>query len=226
MKPTLSIPFPVRLLLIALLLPSAHAASIPDVEITYDERADGQCSRNVGRAVRPEWVSELQSRLPEFRAIWQSVGPSMSQAVSELTNKPFAPNDAVKLTLCDVPSNSIFGPTVNMRYALQSFSKEPVPLRYKVDTVFHELLRGFVAHNVPGNSRLLSEHGSESSCVRNHLHLLALQKAVLLELKDKRALEQVIAIDSQLPSGCYKRAWTLVNATEGTYKQFVAELAQ
>jgi hypothetical protein len=55
--------------------------------------------------------------------------------------------------------------------------------------------------------------------------LLALQKAVLLSLEQSEALAQVVSIDSQLPSGCYKRAWSLINESENVYKQYVAELA-
>ena len=113
-----------------------------------------------------------------------------------------------------------------MRYALHSFTASPVPLRYKMDTVFHEMLHEFVGRNAPQTSAMLEAHSSESLCVRNHLHLLALQKAVLVTTGDATALEQVIAIDSSLPSGCYKRAWALVNDTASTYQSFVAELAR
>jgi len=83
-----------------------------------------------------------------------------------------------------------------------------------------------VSRNTPRPSPLLAQHSSEPRCVRNHLHLLALQKATLLHTKDSAALEQVVALDSQLPSGCYKRAWLLVNATPGTYLRYVEELSQ
>jgi len=62
--------------------------------------------------------------------------------------------------------------------------------------------------------------------VRNHLHLLALQKAVLVRLGEKDALAQVISTDSRLPSGCYRRAWALVNETDSHYLQYISELAQ
>ncbi len=150
----------------------------------------------------------------------------MIQAVTTLTKKAFAAPTTVHLTLCDVPSNAFFGVTVNMRYALRSFTSSPVPLRYKVDTVFHEALHEFVLRNTPRGSALLEANTAESFCVRNHLHLLALQKAVLLSIGDTSSLEQVIAIDSQLPSGCYKRAWSLVNAEPQTYLQYVEELAR
>jgi hypothetical protein len=62
--------------------------------------------------------------------------------------------------------------------------------------------------------------------VRSHLHLLALQKAVLLELGQRDELRTVVATDSQLPSGCYRRAWALVNASDTEYSRYVAELVR
>ena len=97
--------------------------------------------------------------------------------------------------------------------------------RLRLRSVFHEILHDFVSQHTPRGSALLSLHKSESQCVRNHLHLLALQKAVLLSLEQSEALAQVVSIDSQLPSGCYKRAWSLINESENVYKQYVAELA-
>jgi hypothetical protein len=208
-------------LLLCSLAAPVHAGSL---DFAYDERADERCSAR--QPVKAQWSSELRSRLPEFRALWESAGPAMVDAVTALTHKPFDPAGTVRLTLCDIPSNAIQGLTVNMRFALQSFTSTPVPLRYKIDTVFHEALHDFVARHTPRESALLALHSSEPTCVRNHLHLLALQKAVLLSVKDERSLDQVIAIDSQLPSGCYKRAWALVNATSSTHTQFVAELSR
>jgi len=209
-----------------LLVTSVAAVSSPKADLSYDEVADRRCTSAQDTPISPEWVSELRSRLPEMRRLWETVGPEMSRAVAALTKKPFAPTDPIRLTLCDMPSNSFQGPTVNMRYALRSFTEAPVPLRYKVDTAFHEELHPFVDANTPAKSELLVAHASEPQCVRNHLHLLALQKAVLLRLNDPASLAQVVAIDGQLPSGCYKRAWTLVDATPNTYLLYVAELTK
>ncbi len=211
------------LVCIALCVPPGITAASNSIELVYRERSDERCS---GEAIKPEWVAELQSQLPEFRATWEAVGPSMLATVTALTGKSVEPLPRqVSLTLCNSPSQAIFGLSVNMRYVLRSFSPEPVPLRYKADIVFHELLHEFVSRHTPSSSALLLLHKSESRCVRNHLHLLALQKAVLLSLGHAEALAQVVSIDSQLPSGCYKRAWVLVNESENGYKQYVAELA-
>jgi len=113
-----------------------------------------------------------------------------------------------------------------MRYALKSFTQTPAPMRYKVDTLFHELLHEFLAENPVTDSILLKQHASEPERTRNHLHLLALQKAVFLKLNETDALKDVIAIDSQLPGGYYKRAWEIINATDTVYLKYVAEISQ
>lgn len=177
-------------------------------------------------AVQATWVDELNERLPEVIRLWDSIAPALVEAVTTTTRKPFSRPKTVHLTLADRPSNSFIGVTVNMRYALRSFTAKPVPMRYKIDTVFHEALHEFVSLNTPPRSPLLAQHNSESLCVRNHLHLLALQKSALLYTKDLAALEQVVALDSQLPSGCYRRAWSLVNATPNTYLEYVEELSR
>ena len=199
---------------------TASAAELASrTHFVYDQAAERPPNK-------PEWSQELNERLPEIISLWESISPALVEAVTITTKKPFSAPKSVYLTLSDRPSNSFFGVMVNMRYALRSFTATPVPLRYKIDTVFHEALHEFVSRNTPARSELLSQHTSEPMCVRNHLHLLALQKAALLYTKDIEALEQVISIDGQLPSGCYKRAWSLVNATSNTYLQYVAELSQ
>lgn len=118
------------------------------------------------------------------------------------------------------------GISIYMRYALKSFTSPPVSMRYKVDTLFHELLHVLLANHPIEKSALLTKHVSESECTRNHLHLLALQKAVLLRLQEPEALQEVVTVNGQLPGGCYKRAWALVNVTDREYLQYVAELAR
>jgi hypothetical protein len=194
--------------------------------VIYDESRDQVCSAARGYPIKKEWVRELKAILPPFQELWKNKAPALFDAATSLTRRQTEPFvEPVTLTLCDTPSQSFSGPSVNMRFALQSFTAQPVPLRYKVDTAFHESLHAFTSRYVPRESTLLAQHRSESACVLNHLHLLALQKAVLLAVGDGAALEQVVAIDSMLPSGCYKRAWSLVNETSEAYKAYVTELA-
>lgn len=204
----------------------SHAAA-PQVEIKYSPTFDSICSTFKGSDIKDEWKKELTERQPELNALWETIGPTLITSAEEITRKKF-PDDAqtVRLTLCELPSQSFFGISVNMRYALNSFTNEPVPLRYKADTIFHELLHKFITEHLPKDSPLLKAHANEPERTRDHLHLLALQKAVLLKLNATDALADVVRIDSQLPGGYYKRAWEIVNATDTEYLQYLTEITK
>ncbi len=53
--------------------------------------------------------------------------------------------------------------------------------------------------------------------------LLAVQKAVMLQRGDRRELADVVRIDGQLPGGCYRRAWQIVDEADA-YQHYVREL--
>jgi len=219
--------------LILLLVASASVcgsdaqARQPAVTITYDAVSDARCALDRGVPIRDEWKLELTSRRAEFDNLWEALGPKLVETAEAITGKSFSGDRvAVRLTLCDLPSQSSDGITINMRYALMSFTPSPVPMRYKVDTLFHELLHVFLNEHPVRDSALLEQNKSEPERTRDHLHLLALQKAVLLKLNEPEALKNVVAIDSQLPGGYYKRAWDIVNAKEDEYLKYVAEISR
>ena len=209
---------------ILLVLGAAPSCTDRGISISYSPTFDTACSVIRGARIKDQWKTELVSRLPEFRRLWEKTGPKMLAEAEELTGLHAPASVTARLTLCNLPSQSFLGVSVNMRFALGSFTSEPVPLRYKVDTLFHELLHRMLAGHVEAKSPLLAAHSGEPECVKNHLHLLALQKAVLLKLDESRELDDVVRVDGQLPGGCYKRAWTLVNASDSQYLAFVAEI--
>ena len=205
-------------------------ASLPQVSVEYSASEDLACSLPPASPIKEEWKAELLSRQSEFVRIWQTEGPRLLAATEAISGKDFPSEEVTaRLTLCNAPSESFPGKdrvTINMRYALRSFTPEPVSMRYKVDTLFHELLHIFLSRHPIENSALLKEHAAEDERVRDHLHLLALQKAVLLKLNEPDALKEVIAVDGVLPGGYYKRAWELVNATDKEYLKYVTELSK
>lgn len=205
-------------------------ATLPRIRVEYSPSEDLACSLPPGSPIKEEWKAELLSREPEFIRLWEAEGPRLVAATEAISGKDFPSQEiTARLTLCSVPSESFPETgrvTINMRYALRSFTPEPVSMRYKVNTLFHELLHIFLQRHPIENSTLLKEHAAEDERVRDHLHLLALQKAVLLKLNEPDALKEVIAVDSVLPGGYYKRAWELVNATDTEYLKYVAELSK
>ena len=209
--------------ILAFVSPHAGAEQFRPSVMAPDPAADAACAALRGYEIKAAWKEELHQRLPELQAMWKSEGTKMFAAASSITGSQLLPPDTVRLTLCDTPSQSLTGPSVNMRFALKSFTPTPVPLRYKVDTAFHESLHAFIASRV-GTSAVLQRHASEPKCVRDHLHLLALQQAVLESLEEKSELLDVIRIDGELPSGCYKRAWSIVDGPGGVGRQLLEEL--
>lgn len=211
---------PLAILTVATLVEPSNTGT----SISYSPTLDSICSIARGPHIEDEWKAELESRLEEYRSLWRGVGPRLLAEAERLTGLSRPSGARVRLTLCDVPSQSLFGISVNMRFALRSYADTPVPFRYKVDTQFHELLHHMLHGHIPETSHLLALHSGEPECVRDHLHLLALQKAVLLRSGDQAALADVIRYDSSLPRDCYKRAWELVNTSQTEYLSYVSEI--
>ena len=211
---------------VLVLVSTNAAASPPEVKVSYSEALDAECSAAHGPGIKDEWKAELAQKRIEFEKRWAAVGPRLLAATERLTGRRFpAPSIAARLTLCNVPSESSGSSIlVNMRYALASFTAQPVSVRYKANILFHEVLHGLVQDYVPKDSALLAEHKDESERVRDHLHLLALMKAVFLDQGMPSDLAEVIEIDGELPGGYYKRAWEIVNQSEGTCLKYVSEL--
>src|SRR5262249_30096594 len=96
------------------LLGRLGAAESPTLEVAYDEPQDRACAKSRGYAIKDEWVAELNQILPAFRAQWNAKGPAMFAAVTSLTHRPIDQYiERVQLTLCDTPSESFSGPSVN-----------------------------------------------------------------------------------------------------------------
>ncbi len=199
--------------------------SLPAVRLVYSPALDSACALLRGGRIQPAWREELLARMEEFASLWRDAGPAMMAQAETLTGIRF-PDDkvTVRLTLCDLPSQSFWGISVNMRFALHSFTETPVPLRYKMDTLFHERLHPYLAGHLPEHSPLMAAYADEPARVRNHLHLLALQQEVLRSLNETQALQSVIDTDSQLPGGLYRRAWEIVNSPDTGSAAWVAEL--
>lgn len=214
-----------RQIFLLLALHSAAHACPPAVTISYSPALDRACGFVHRYSISNAWKEELARNIDTFRAIWANQSTALLSTTEMVVGKEFrAGRQSAYLTLCDLPSQSIFGISVNMRYALSSFTSTPAPLRYKIGVLYHEILHGFISDHIPAESPLLIQHQNEAPRVKGHLHLLALQKAVYLRLGMKKELEEVINFDGQLPSGFYKRAWQIVNQDEKQYLKYVEEL--
>jgi hypothetical protein len=134
--------------------PCSSQASLSHVEVKYDASKDVSCSKG---SIKEEWKAELLSRESEFISLWEAEGRRLLVATESLAGKDFPSLEiTARLTLCNVASESFPETgqvTINMRYALRSFTPEPVSMRYKVNTLFHELLHIFFS-DIPSRTPL------------------------------------------------------------------------
>lgn len=83
----------------------------------------------------------------------------------------------------------------------------PKPTDLVVDIIYHELIHTYLVDNFPNfmSSPLLTKYKDEDPGVLSHLHLVAIQKKVYLELGLKDRIENAIRFDSDVYKGAYKR---------------------
>jgi len=203
---------------------SAPNAAPLAVEFVHSGPLDAACAFLGSYTIDSAWRAELDRRLPELQDAWARDGGPVLERALRLAGRRLHGLRPVQLTLCDVPSSSMFGTVVNARHALASFTGTPVSMRYKAIVAAHELLHSALADADLSASPMLAAHARERQRVRNHLHLFALLKAAMIELGREDALDEIWRVDRGLPDGAYGRAWELVNASPNRYLAYVEEV--
>jgi hypothetical protein len=83
--------------------PSARATGtqVPIVQLAYADGFDAVCSQQAHYAIKPEWVAEVNARLPEFIANWRRDGERLLRATEQVIGKPFRDKQfMVALSVC------------------------------------------------------------------------------------------------------------------------------
>jgi hypothetical protein len=198
----------------------AAEPSLPQLFFTSGDLYDNVACEKT--PVDPKWKDELDEKGESFEKMWNEKGPVLFKVIFDHTGLGFSRKE-LTATLSVCPGKPSFSsPLVfNVTPFLDSFMS-PRPTWGEnefVDLVFHELLHSWVVDNLHG-SQLRMKYKNELPVVKNHLHLMALQKYVYLKLGKP---ELVAMIDSHYNAigGAYARAWEIVN-TEG-YEAFLSE---
>ena len=195
-----------------------------DVSIVYNSELDLECSKSKGYKIKDAWKQELKIKQNQLELEWSKYGEKLITTTEKIVGNKFNKQfETANLVLCNIPSRS-FPLTINMRYSLSTFTNSPVPIYIKTATLYHELLHPYVLDNIVINSLLLTLYEEEPQRVKDHLHLLALLKAVYLNAGMAKTLSDIIDVDNSLPNGFNKRAWEIVNSNPTYYLEFVGEL--
>ena len=93
-------------------------------------------------------------------------------------------------------------------------AEKPQPISAFSEVVFHEVMHTY-ARDIDGRSPLRKKYASELEVTLNHLHVMALEKFVLVELNKPDVLKWVDNRYRNRFPPAYKRAWEIVNDIEG-----------
>ena len=214
----------ILILLISSLTFASELAS-PKLFFEYSWLYDQNCAVTEERKFDPAWASEAVEKTQNFTDIWEKNGPIFFGKVFEVFGFGFSRKElTATLSVCRAPSYS--NPLVlNVTRFLKSYMQDK-PVRSDdafADLVFHELLHTWVSENVNFPTPLYNKYQDEERIVRNHLHLMAIQKYIYTAL-NRDDLVKLIALQySTMPMPGYSRAWKIVTEIEGV-EPFIEEV--
>ncbi len=219
-----------HVLVAALLFLSGAAAAQrpPQVYLVYPEPYgsifDRACPDILKAEVQRERhnrdIDETVRRRPEFQKQWDREGTFYLAAALREVRLPYPYREVqVTLTVCPIPSMG--DPlVVNVRPYLIN-PQNPSPSWRFAFTVFHELMHTYV-RPVTHTSSLRRKYASEPLQTVNHLHVLALEKFVLVKLEQSEKLRELDEFYRMRAASAYRRAWDIVN--KESHESFVREI--
>lgn len=211
------------LVVIALLTPIFALAEGPVIKYRYSTVFDRWCTATNGTDVPDSKRQQLLGKVDNIQAEWDKLGPKLLATTEKLIGKPFQRREVTAtLFLCGRTPSMSMPLLVNGNWFVDG--EKQIPNDMATHIVFHELVHIYLVDHFMGETPLRKKYGAEGEnfLVLNHLHLMAIQKMVYLELGLEEELSRVIANDSILAKGAYKRSWEIVN--EVGHEVFVAEL--
>jgi len=200
------------------------AQVLPVVDLVYP-RPDGtvfdtNCLQMSNTTLDPAAVKAAVERTPEFQQLVnRELRPYLSLTYEEV-GMPFPYREVqAALTVCR-GIHSMSSPLIlNVgRYLPTAQNREPD--WYFVEQAYHELMHTYAGPAV-ATSELARKYASEDRVTLYHLHVMALEKFVLVKLNRTEELNHVGELYGQPPA--YKRAWEIVDKLED-YRAFIKEL--
>jgi len=205
--------------------PDTTTIQVPRVYLLYFKNGtpfDRDWTRITKLPIKDEWMQETGRRLSEFQSTWNQEGAKYLQTVFAEIGIPF-PYIEIQATLTVATVASSSTPLIINVKPFLSSAEKPASMSVFPIILFHELMHIYL-RGVTDSSSLRKKYAKESFVTLNHLHLMALEKFVLLKTGETATLQW---LDHDYRTGDfppdYKRAWEIINDIEG-YQTFVNEL--
>src|SRR5262249_12407555 len=143
---------------------------------------DRSCTAITKTTIPQGWIEETARRQPQFQGMWDKEGPDYLRVVFDEIGVPFPYQEVqATLTACDVGGSMSSPLLINVRSWMPGHQANPPAWRFAF-VVFHELMHHYT-RDLYETSSLRKKYESEPVVVKNHLHVLALEKFALLKLQ-------------------------------------------
>ena len=216
-------------LVLGLVLTAGAQNKVPNITFNHSNVFDRTCSDTLKKPISPESLAELDRIVPRLRTRWETDGPKLLKTTAAIVGRPWAFSEwKYAMFLCDGFHSMSFPPLLDMKTFVPSTSKgEPESDEVFIAVIFHELLHIYVddcLEGAPnGTTKFLEKYKAESSTVKNHLHLFAVEKLVYTKLRMEKYLKDTIISEKKLsPGPSFTRAREIVDLE--TPETFVREL--
>ncbi len=198
-------------------------AKTPIVTLRYSAIFDQWCTQQNGIAVKDVERNRLVAVLPTLQSEWDKIGPALLEKTESIVGRIFQQNEMIgTVFLCKKTPSMSMPLLINGNWFV---ADSPAPMEMVADIIYHELIHTYLVdgfQKVWPSSKMLKKYQIEDRRVLSHLHLMAIQKKVYLELGLNDRIEKVIKFDTEVYKGAYARSWEIVNS-EGEDK-FIEEL--
>jgi hypothetical protein len=195
----------------------------PEITFKYDWRSyvmDLVGSFYFSCPVTEDSNKQLNMQLPGLIAAWERDAPILFEGVFSTFKRGI--KDKSRTAIINLSHGSSYGSHRFLIFGLRWWVDfEPWQCSVSREAafsalVFHELLHIWVDENVDKNcSRILVKYCNEDFDVLDHLHLMAIQKMVYININRLDLLEYISDSYESRQGPIYRRAWEIVNNIEG-----------
>lgn len=188
------------------------------LRLEYSSIFDAEIACLTGDELDDKLTASVEAFLPELDQQWMAQGQPLVDLAIKLSGLTFKQNEA----RCTLTVSSF----VSMSHPLIVNVKKYIgtsDIKFLNEVIFHEVLHVLLTDNWkvwPTN--LIKKHSNENKIVAAHLHLMSIERAIHLGLKNHHHLE-AIGRWYQKMGGGYELAWATI-CKDGLDKEFLEEL--
>lgn len=200
---------------------SYREIQFPKISFKYDWKSKilDRIGGMVFRCVSNQDKKELDKQLPDLMKAWEHNSSLFFEQLFSYFGRGF--KNLKRTASLYLSHNASYGSNrfliLGLRHYLdpKDWSNDLSKQDHFCDLVFHELLHVWVDDNIRTDSFLRTKYCKERADVLDHIHLMALQKMIYLNLNRHDLIDAIDRAYRNFSTKDYQRAWEIVNDIEG-----------